>query len=314
MSNSVCISQNNNSLIESEITDCFNNGKFDEAYKFFEGILQDNTESDMVLLGMQTAARWSEYKRELEKITDYLDKGNYLLQKWDVYCSYFRKIHNFKIMYYALKSWVFKQALEYFKQFSQIYSGDDFEILVLNARCYKALENYNSALNFFEKAYSKDASNADIIAQMADCYALNNKTRLAKVFFREAFFINAGTINLTKLESEFMKRLIKKTAEEKNDDEIAEWIPVYGKIFGIFNIKRELKPVELGKLKQATYNLENADLQSNRHLKPRLLNHYFWLIDHYLSDRNNDFSKTKVQDIMLKMQDLDIHIYNEFVK
>ena len=39
--------------------------------------------------------------------------------------------------------------------------------------------------------------------------------------------------------------------------ELSEWIPVYGAVLGIFAIKRELKAVEVGKLRQSIYQLEN---------------------------------------------------------
>ncbi|MBN2652796.1 MAG: tetratricopeptide repeat protein, partial [Spirochaetales bacterium] len=291
------------------------NGKFNEAKIFLNENLSENYESDLILFALKTVTKWDDNLKEVEKYHDYLDKGNFFLKKWDSYLSYFKIPVEFERCFFELKSWVFKKALENFQNFSSIYSGKDAHLLIQIAICYKGLENYKEALTFFEDAYRLDQANADIMAQMADCYALNNEIRFAKVFFREAFFIGAEKIVLERLESELIKRLIKKVEDEVEDKDIVnEWVPVYGKIWGIFSIKRELKPVELGKLKQAVYSLEHSDFQKNHFLRPRLLNHYFWLVDHYLSDKNNDFNRNHVNEILRKIKNLDPNIYNEFAK
>jgi hypothetical protein len=53
----------------------------------------------------------------------------------------------------------------------------------------------------------------------------------------------------------------------------------------VFSVKREMKPLEFGKLKQSIFLLER-EIESEpraRGLVPRLINRYFWLIDHYMA-------------------------------
>jgi hypothetical protein len=93
--------------------------------------------------------------------------------------------------------------------------------------------------------------------------------------------------------------------------ELQEWIPVYGTIFGLFNVKRELRPLELGKLKQAIYQLEREiGGQRGSRLTPRLINHYFWLVDHYL---NSGEDRQKIEEVLAKIKELDSEIYSEYV-
>jgi hypothetical protein len=99
--------------------------------------------------------------------------------------------------------------------------------------------------------------------------------------------------------------------------EIAEWIPVWGCIWGVFSVKRELKPVEVGRLKQSVLSLENeyrgqsSKLIHDRNsaLKPRRINRYFWLIDHYEHNRS---AMGLVDEIMLKIKFIDPVVYEHY--
>ena len=94
-----------------------------------------------------------------------------------------------------------------------------------------------------------------------------------------------------------------------------EWLPVYGALDGVLNVKRELKALELGKLKQSIYMLENElrekDVKNKKILVPRLINYYFWLIDHYMS---GTVEKPKIDEILLRIKLLDEKIYNRYIR
>jgi hypothetical protein len=95
-------------------------------------------------------------------------------------------------------------------------------------------------------------------------------------------------------------------------NELAEWIPVWGCIWGIFSIKRELKPVEAGRLKQSILSLENeyrSKSGGNPHIKPRLLNRYFWLVDHceYKRDTSGLMDET-----LLKIKFIDPVVHDQY--
>ena len=92
------------------------------------------------------------------------------------------------------------------------------------------------------------------------------------------------------------------------------WIPVYGVLHGVFNIRRQLNSQEVIKLKKEIYALENEnkDPSCNEQLLiPQLLNKYFWLIDYYVQTHEN---ATKINDILLKIRLLDNSVYENYIK
>jgi hypothetical protein len=96
--------------------------------------------------------------------------------------------------------------------------------------------------------------------------------------------------------------------------ELAEWIPVYGVLFGVLNVKRELRPLEYGKLKQSIYSLEKRidedDETESAYVVPRLLNRYFWLIDHFVISKEN---RERIEEITQKIKALDETIYDQYI-
>ena len=118
--------------------------------------------------------------------------------------------------------------------------------------------------------------------------------------------------SLRSLESEMILRLRDRVRDlGYTGPELAEWIPIYGRHLGVFSVKRELKPVELGRLKQSVFTLEN-ELHSNPEkgllYRPRLLNRYFWLIDHYQIRGETG----PVEEIWLKIKIVDPAVYERF--
>ena len=156
--------------------------------------------------------------------------------------------------------------------------------------------------------------------------SLINEPNAAKVLFREAFYLGADQIIIDTLESALIKNLIISIKKEGITQDIEEWLPVYGNISGTFNVKRELKPVEYGRLKQSIFKLEsrvnmNPELKENSSLTttqgnsesslvPKLINRYFWLIDHYLSTNEKS---TKINEILERLKHLDVAIYQKYV-
>ncbi len=163
-----------------------------------------------------------------------------------------------------------------------------------------------------EKANRGKPEDAAVLAELADCYAMVNRTREAKAFFREAFFIDPQAVDLGMMESTLIRRLADKVRElGRSGPEVNEWIPVYGTVYGVFTVKREMKPLELGKLKQSIFRLQKEiEIEPRaRGLVPRLINRYFWLIDHCLSAGEG---REKVEEILGKIRELDPRVYQEY--
>jgi tetratricopeptide (TPR) repeat protein len=214
----------------------------------------------------------------------------------------------------ALCRGVFSSALDCFLALLRAHQVQQkSEVYLRIGECYKKLGQYEDALANLIEANTLAPDQAGILAEMADCSALCGKERDAKLLFREAFFVDPGKVELDFLDSGMIHRLVD-LVEEKGFSGAAllEWLPVYGKLYGVFTILREMKALEAGKLKQAIYALETnlKEPGADRAVKvPRLINHYFWLVD-YLTMKQED--RGKIDETLLKIKLLDEGIYKRY--
>ena len=212
---------------------------------------------------------------------------------------------------YVFNKVVFSLALD---KYSAVYEDSDKKIHAEVCRkmglCHKKLGNYEEALKFLTEANNTIQGLSYNLAEMADCYDLCGEDKLAKVIFREAFFNDPEKIDLALLDSPLIRKLIDKvSAKGYAGRQLLEWIPVYGTLYGVFNVRRTLKSQEVGRLKQDIYAKENENkdpANDTTILKPRLLNMYFWLIDYYgLSQEIN-----RIKEVLLKIKILAPDIYS----
>lgn len=300
------------------VLDFLKQGLLDEAQAELERVLKnelDNMELDYVLRGLSF---WRKRLNEAMQYTNAFERGEYMVAGWQPFLIYFAKQQDYnEVIVDALKCAAFTIAYKFYASLSSVEIGNipNIEYYRKVGLCYKILGEYDKGLEFLIYANRLDSSSAAIMAELADCYALYGEVKLSKVFFREAFFISPDRIELCFLESEVIRLLIKKTKEfGYNEEVLLEWIPVYGTLDGVFNVKRALSPFECGQLKQKIFLLETDEkaktgLQHEK-IVPRLINYYFWLMDHYL---NVNESKTKIDEVLLKIKVLDKDIYNRYI-
>ncbi|MCQ2612494.1 MAG: hypothetical protein MJ183_02700 [Treponemataceae bacterium] len=297
-----------------------------EARKQFENcnistgleILKDIRSADLENNELKFAIRCANYWRpkflEVEQFDIDFAKAEFLVGSWLEFLEFIGENHYSRIIDSFCRG-VFRKALDYYG--TQRDSGDPSfkaEVLRKSGLCFKMLGDYENALALLNDANVLLPGSSSILAEMADCYSLCGEDQFAKIFFREAFFVNPGLVDIAFLQSDLINKLIERVKQDGFEDLVLkEWIPVYGVIYGLFNIKRELKSVETGKLKQAIFGMEcelkepGCDPQV---LTPRLLNNYFWLIDH-LAMTNDD--KTKINEILLKIKQLSPEVYAKYV-
>ena len=97
-----------------------------------------------------------------------------------------------------------------------------------------------------------------------------------------------------------------------SDEELLECIPVYGVLLNVLNVKRELRSIEYGRLKQSIYELERELREGTgdaRLIKPRLINRYFWLIDHYVAVKE---TQGKIDEVKIKIRSVDADVYHKY--
>ncbi len=308
-----------NSVMKSSLLEeaygFFHKGFFGDAIETLEKALEIDFEDDRILSALKCANFWREKENRIDTIGENLAKGEYLLKEWKNFMVFAENFTGFdEKCINALRQWCFGTALNSYEKVFYDSGGNDHEILFKIGRCYKCMGDYANALTFLERTFRQQKENAAVMAELADCYALINEIKPAKLFFREAFFIDPSKVETAFLESMMIQRLISRVRElNLSREQIKEWIPVYGVIYGVFNIKRELKPLELGKLKQSIFSFENR-LEENGEIgaetQPRLLNAYFRLVDHYISVGEE---REKIEELLRKIKRLNNEVFNQYI-
>lgn len=290
-------------------------GNFSEAKELLGKALPLDFDKDEVINALKSVGYWEERKQKLDTIQEDKQKGEYLFKQWENYLSFLKRCTSVcDDIHYPVKQWVFSQALTCFQSIVVKKGKHDPELLCCLGRAYKGLGDYEHAVEYLEAANHQKLDDPELLAELADAYAFVNEIKASKVFFREAFFIDPQQVRLEYLESMLISRLIDEVKKRfGTPEEIKEWIPVYGNIYGVFNIKRELKPLEFGKLKQSIFQEENTAWGTPEETgnAPRLINKYLWLIDHLLHTKSE---RKKIDEILLKIKKIDNEIYEKLIQ
>ncbi|MDR1279066.1 MAG: tetratricopeptide repeat protein [Treponema sp.] len=290
---------------------------FTSALAALEEALKIEYDHPEVIYGLKCLRWWGEHTKRLDTLKAPYEKGGYILSQWKLYYRFLDLLPGtYEPCQYAIKQFVFSTALGFFHDL--LGDGEnqhDPELLFQVGRCYKGVGDYDEALKYLIQAIRFRQEDSETIAELADVNALMGESRVAKALFREAFFLDPQKIDLRNIESELLLRLGGRVKElGYSGPELSEWIPVYGCLFGVFSVKRELKPVELGRLRQSIFSLENeirTEGNQNSLLKPRLINRYFWLVDHYESIREDPGT---IEETMMKIKLIDPAVYEQYIR
>jgi tetratricopeptide (TPR) repeat protein len=286
------------------------------ARKILEEALRIDYDHPEVKYSLKCLNWWVEHIKLADGYREACNKGAFIISQWKLYYSFITGFdRHFDAGQLAIRRYVFSVALECFS--GALGDGANEHapgLLLLVGRCYKEVGNYGEALKYLEQAVRFRRDDAETLSELADVNALVGENRAAKALFREAFFADPQKIDLHSMASEMIVRLRDRVrALGYEDSELAEWIPVYGILFRVFSVKRELKQSEVSRLKQSIFALENEIRHSGENplLKPRLINRYFWLIDHYENTRNDP---EVLEDTMRKLKIIDKSIYEWYTR
>lgn len=291
-------------------------GNFSQARKIIQSTFEYSLDSQEVIITSNYCNKWIDAVNRLPDLRDESERGESLLTEWKNFLDYLRtQEETYQPAYYATCRGIFSLALQNFSRLLDERSPvQKAEILRKTGLCYKKLGEFENAKMCLSEANSLHGGRADVLADLADCYALCGEDKAAKVLFREAFFIDFKNVQLEFLDSELIKCLVEKTEKKGfSGEELNAWIPVYGVLWGVFTIKRTMRPQEVGKLQQEIYAMENEQKdpsRASRLLVPRLIYKYFWLIDYCQTVNDSQM----INEILLKMKILDTNVYNMYVK
>jgi tetratricopeptide (TPR) repeat protein len=288
------------------------------AKPLVEDALAGDLENEEIIFALRCVHFWIDKIPVTEKTGESetkFENGEYLIYQWKHFLSFAGKLQaKHERVMRAICKGVFSAALDCYEQALNVYQTSQKNDIYRRAGlCYKKLGEYERALSFLAEANKLTPDQSEILAEMADCYALCGDERTAKVLFREAFFIAAPKIEIGFLDSEMIRRLIERVETMGlTGNVLLEWIPVYGVLYGVFTVKRELRLQEAVKLKQAIYQLETElkETGCNRAvIVPKLINHYFWFIDHLIARQEE---RSKIEETLLKIKLLDADVHKKY--
>jgi tetratricopeptide (TPR) repeat protein len=299
----------------------------EKAAALLDEALQIDFDNEETKHALKCVNWWIEHTARIEDIRNPYEKGGFILSQLRQYYVFLEGLsssggtaaggESFDLCQYAVRRFVFSGALRCFEDvLGDGVNQHDPGLLMLVGRCYKGVGNYDEALKYLEQAVRFRREDGEALAELADVNALLGEVCTAKALFREAFFLNPEKIDLRAMESEMVLRLRSRLVQEKNfrEEELREWIPVYGNLWGVFSVKRELKPIEFGRLKQSIFTLETecrGNPGQSAVFKPRLINRYFWLIDHYENTRDD---RGLIEEVLLKIKVADQEIYDLYIR
>jgi tetratricopeptide (TPR) repeat protein len=292
-------------------------GMFPEAIAALESLLERDVDYPGAASALKCAGFWNERGEKEGAQLEGFERGEQLLGQWRLFQAFVERLVDMpERCMFSIKQFVFSTALAcYSAAVPDAETGGDPYLLLQIGRCHKGVGNYERAIECLERANRETRDDARVLAELADCYSLVNESRAAKVFFREAYFVDPQAVDLAGLESPLVQRLAAKLrARGMTEPLLSEWMPVYGAIWGVFSVKREMKPLEFGKLKQAIYHLEKecrAAGPGRDRSVPRLINRYFWLIDHYMTTGE---PRERVEEVLLKLRETDPRVHEEYTR
>ena len=293
---------------------CLAEHRIDEATELLERALSIDFENTEVVSALKYVNFWHERHHHLANLNHAFERGEYLSAQWRTFMDFVRRIEpRVEPTITVLRIHVFRLALAHYREVYDERANRDGDLLVRIGRCYKGIGEFDKALRFLQSAGTQRPDDAEIMAELADVFALVNETAKAKAFFREALFLDAQKVDATRLESGLITRLVAAVAEKGySGPALKEWLPVYGVLLGVLNVKRELRSIEFGRLKQSIYSLER-ELRDGKGdvslIKPRLINRYFWLIDHYVAVKE---AQDKIDEVYLKIRSVDANVYHHY--
>jgi len=292
--------------------EAFRSGDFDRAETKAEQALALDFEHPEVQAALKCAVFWKDRLARASALAAPEDRGDFLLKEWQGFVTRFREHLDepYETGIDAIRGAVFDLAAGwYLEQMAFEDESRKPDLQIKAAKTYKAQGSFDRAMECLDRVLQVRPEDAGALAEMADCLEAVGNVPQSRMYFREAFYLNAQAVDVDHLRSEVLRSLADGLAAQGlTGPEAKEWLPVHAVIQGIFTVKRDLKPLELGQLKQNINALKSElhDGSAKALILPKLFNRYFWLIDHYFSVKED---RSKIEDILLNIKLLDPKIY-----
>lgn len=298
-----------------EVYQSFEAGDFSEADRLLDEAHSIDFGNPEIQTAMKVCGFWKQRLHKIETVEGYGARGKYLCRSWNVFNELYSGASEYPLEFgrMRLNIWVHTEALRYFS--AQAEEKNDREAILQIARCHKKIGSYDYAVRCYEYLLQNFADNdVRCMAELADAYVLTGELKAGKVLLREALFLDSANVELDELKAPLFTDLISRVRKECpiTSPVFNEWLLVYGILWSVLDVRRELSSVEYGNLKQMIYTFrsEIAEGDADGCLTPRLVNCYFRLMDH-LEITESD--RKEIEAIRLNIRLTAPSLYNSSV-
>jgi tetratricopeptide (TPR) repeat protein len=216
---------------------------------------------------------------------------------------------------YAIRMQVFAMAIHQLQDHPSVEQELSYAFAL--ARAYKFRGDYDEAIDSYALVLEMEPKHPAALAELADCYAIIDEEIHAKVLLREAFFHGADRIIMENLDSVMIKQLYQKTQDlQLPQPYVAEWMAVYGVVWGLLSYSRELSKSEYARLNHSIHALRaQVEEHPEKHvfLVPRLIYRLFWLIDYFVANEiDAKVTKESIEKVLFEIKFLDERVYRKY--
>ncbi len=212
-----------------------------------------------------------------------------LLKEWDSFIDFCQEnqLDNKKAIL-SIKDFVFRKVIDSLIDSYRLSPVPERETLVLLGESFYEIGMTDKAIETLEYAMSISQEDEDvrIYAMLGNLYAESGEKDLAMLLYNDIFLKFPQVLNLEKIDFPPIQRLIQIIREDGfRDNEVAEWVPFYGYVYGGLTAKRKLEYKDYIDLQEKIKDYEKAlrvDKKVIRFIIPRLINFYLWVLDYYL--------------------------------
>ena len=276
-------------------------GSFQEALRF----IPDHHEQVRYMLQF-----WQLRSRAFEKQQNQHKLADMIIQEWKVFYRLYLQVGLDMEYYRSIREWVFTLLKGTCRKALDGTQVTD-DITYCLGVSHVMLREYQDALNWVKHLVAKEQNNMRSIALLACCWERLGHDYQARLLYREAYYQDPDAVQTACLSSQIIDAVIERILHFRYPVEsIQYWIPVFGRIFSLFNVKRALTTLEYSSLVKRVRKLESSlgDEASKEDISmlPKLLNGYLWMIDYHKAlGKNQD----RVLELEQQLQEADEHIY-----
>ncbi|MBN1898053.1 MAG: hypothetical protein JW827_04685 [Spirochaetes bacterium] len=294
--------------------DYIRNGEFNKALENMEDILNTSPDFPGLLEGIKSVKFWQNRWLKVMRTQPGKEQSDLLLDEWAQYEKYWNSFpsHSEKILI-TIKNLIYKKIIKNLIAAFKNSEVPNVTILIKMGMIFLEIDEYIKAIETLEYARMFKKKDSHILGLLAEAYARQGNIQKAKSLFREAFLYNPLEVDLGVIRSEMITDITKQIQEQKVDPKLlGEWIPVYGTVMNVFNIKRELSIEEINKLATEAEEMEKDfynEKFNHETILPKLINRYLWIIDYYVFQSPN---KEYTRIYMNKLKEVHPQIYERY--